>query len=154
LRWTHNDGMADGLDDIDLRMLAALRRNARISVPALADEVGVSRANAYRRLDRLTDDGVIRDFTIRVDPARVGRPISVLILISVQQRRWRDIKDTLAALEGVEYLVATTGEFDYLALIRIADVSVLRDVVLERLHSTPGVVSTRTVFVLDEEHLP
>jgi Lrp/AsnC family transcriptional regulator, leucine-responsive regulatory protein len=145
--------MMDGLDDIDVRMLAALRRNSRISVPALADEVGVSRANAYRRLDRLTDDGVIRDFTIRVDPTRVGRPISVLILISVQQRRWRDIKDTLAALEGVEYLAATTGEFDYLALIRIPDVSVLRDVVLERLHSTPGVVSTRTVFVLDEEHL-
>jgi Lrp/AsnC family transcriptional regulator, leucine-responsive regulatory protein len=138
------------LDPIDSRMLELLRADARMSVNALAERVGVSRANAYRRLDRLQADGVIRGFTVQVNPALVGRPITVLILISVQQRRWRDIKDTLAALQGVDYLAATTGEFDYVALIRIPDVDTLRDVVLEQLHSTPGVVSTRTVFVLDE----
>jgi DNA-binding Lrp family transcriptional regulator len=140
------------LDRIDAHMIELLRADGRKSVNALAEAVGVSRANAYRRLERLQETGVIRGFTVRVDPARVGRPLTAIILIGVEQKRWASIKDTLTGLsvEGVEYLAATTGEFDFLALIRIPDMATLRDVVLKKLHSTPGVVSTRTVFVLDE----
>lgn len=140
------------LDVVDLRMLELLRADGRMSVNALAQEVGVSRANAYRRLDRLQEEGVIRGFTVQVDPARVGRPITAFVLISVQQQKWATIKEVLTGptVDGVEYLAATTGEFDFLALVRIPDMATLRDVVLEQLHSTPGVVSTRTLFALDE----
>jgi DNA-binding Lrp family transcriptional regulator len=138
------------LDPVDAAVVAHLVADGRMSVNALADAVGISRANAYRRLDRLTDDGVITGFTATVDPAKVGLGVVVLVLIGVQQRRWQDIAASLRAIEGVDYLAATTGEFDFLALVRLADVSQLRDVVLEQLQSTPGVVTTRTVFVLDE----
>jgi Lrp/AsnC family transcriptional regulator, leucine-responsive regulatory protein len=138
------------VDAVDLALLDALREDGRLSVSALAVAVGVSRANAYRRLDRLEADGVIRGFTVRVDPAATGRPLAVILLISVQQAGWQKVERALAAVEEVDYLAATTGEFDFLALVRVADVAALRDVVLERLHAIPGVVGTRTVFVLDE----
>lgn len=142
----------DGLDATDLRILELLRSDGRMSVNALASEVGVSRANAYRRLDRMQDEGVIRGFTVQVDAASVGRPITAFVLITVQQQKWQKIKEVLTgpAVDGVEYVAATTGEFDFLALVRLPDMATLRDVVLEQLHSTPGVVSTRTVFALDE----
>lgn len=139
------------LDDIDHAMLEVLTADARISVNAMAEAVGVSRANAYRRLDRLQDEGVIRGYTARVNPEAVGRPLAVILLISVQQAHWKDIQQRLARLEEVDYLAATSGEFDFLAIIRVADVTTLRDVVLERMHAIPGVVGTRTTFVLDEE---
>ncbi|HUG86561.1 MAG TPA: Lrp/AsnC family transcriptional regulator [Euzebya sp.] len=141
------------LDPVDADIVAHLLRDGRISVNALADGVGVSRANAYRRLDRLHDEEVITGYRAVIDPRKVGLDVVVLIMIGVQQRRWQDIAVTLRAIEGVEYLAATTGEFDFLALVRLSDVSHLRDVVLEELHSTPGVVTTRTVFVLDEQGL-
>lgn len=139
-----------GLDPVDADVVAHLLVDGRMSVNALAESVGISRANAYRRLDRLTDDGVITGFSATVDPAKVGLDVVVLVLIGVQQRRWQDIAASLRAIEGVAYLAATTGEFDFMALVRLADVSQLRDVVLEELQSTPGVVTTRTVFVLEE----
>lgn len=142
------------LDAVDSAMVQALRRDGRMSVNALAEVVGVSRANAYRRLDRLTDEGIITGFSARVDATKVGLPVTVLMLIGATQHRWQDIQRSLADLPGLSYMAATTGEFDFLLLIRLPDVSDLRDVVLERLQTTPGVVSTRTVFVLDESGTP
>ena len=138
------------LDPIDADLVSRLQADGRISVNALAEAVGISRAATYRRLDRLHDDGVITGYTAVVDPRKVGLDVVVLVLIGVQQRRWQDVAVTLRAIEGVEYLAATTGEFDFMALVRLPDVAHLRDVVLEELQSVPGVVSTRTVFVLDE----
>lgn len=85
-----------------------------------------------------------------MSPAKAGLDVVVLVLIGVQQRRWQDVAASLRAIEGIDYLAATTGEFDFLAVVRLPDVQQLRDVVLEELQSTPGVVSTRTVFVLEE----
>ena len=140
-----------GLDPIDADLVGHLQRDGRMSVNALAEAVGVSRANAYRRL---ADDGVITGYRAEVDPAKVGLPVTVLVLIGVQQRRWQDVQRSLGDLPGLSYLAATTGEFDFLALVRLSDVSQLRDVVLEHLQTTAGVVSTRTVFVLDESGSP
>jgi DNA-binding Lrp family transcriptional regulator len=147
-------GRLPALDPIDADLVARLVADGRASVNALAEAVGISRANAYRRLDRLHDDGVITGYRATVDPAAVGLDVVVLVLIGVQQRRWQDIAASLRAIEGVEYLAATTGEFDFMALVRLGDVKHLRDVVLEELQATPGVVTTRTVFVLEEYGRP
>ncbi len=138
------------LEPIDADLVAHLLEDGRMSVNALADAVGISRANAYRRLDRLAEEGVITGYAATVDPAKVGLGVVVLVLIGVQQRRWQDVAASLRAIEGIDYLAATTGEFDFMALVRLSDVSQLRDVVLEELQATPGVVTTRTVFVLEE----
>ena len=55
------------LDDIDTAIIDILREDARISINALADRANISRSNAYARLHRLTEAGVIRGFTVRTD---------------------------------------------------------------------------------------
>ena len=139
------------LDDVDRDLTAELAADGRLSVNALADAVGVSRANAYRRLERLREEGVIRGFSVRLDHAALGRPLAAVLLISIRQADWRAIQQRLLEIEEVDYLAATSGDFDFLALLRTADAAELRDVVLERVHAIPGVVGTRTTFVLDEE---
>jgi DNA-binding Lrp family transcriptional regulator len=140
------------LDATDRRIIDLLRSDGRISVNALAEAVGVSRANAYRRMDRLRDNGVIRGFSARVDAALVGRPITAVLLLAVQQKHWRSVRSMLTNLaeDGVEYLAATAGPFDFVALIRTPDMTTLRDVILGKVHATPGVISTQTICVLDE----
>ena len=60
--------MSQPLDDVDRRIVAALVEDGRLSVNGLAGQVGVSRATAYARLDRLRSEGVITGFTATVDP--------------------------------------------------------------------------------------
>jgi DNA-binding Lrp family transcriptional regulator len=139
------------LDDIDRRIVAALVADGRLSVNGLASEVGVSRATAYARLDRLRSEGVITGFTATVDPAKVGHGIAALILVNVEQNEWRAARDELLDLPGVEYLAFTSGGFDMVALVRVPTIEALRDVVLGHLHGATHVRSTQTVFVLDEQ---
>ncbi len=143
-----------GLDETDRRILHELATDGRLSVNALAERVSVSRATAYGRLKRLTDEGVITRFSAVVDPAKVGLPIAALILVNVEQHDWQTARDELAALPGLEYVAFTSGVFDMVLLVRVPDVVALRDVVLVRLHGSPHVRSTQTIFVLDEARQP
>jgi DNA-binding Lrp family transcriptional regulator len=139
------------LDDIDRMLVRELVSDGRLSVNALAERANISRATAYGRFRRLCDSGVIRGFSAVVDPARVGLPITALILVNVEQSNWKVVRDELMALPGLEYLAFTSGGFDMVLLVRVPDVVALRDVVLVRLHGSRHVRSTQTIFVLDED---
>lgn len=141
------------LDETDRRLVAILRDDARLSVSELAQRANVSRANAYQRLARLTEDKVIRRFTVDVDHRAMGHTISALILMDVDQHAWRKVEALVSKLPGVEYVALTTGVFDVVALVRAPDMETLRDLVLERLQSMPEVRSTQTSFVLEEAAL-
>ena len=138
------------LDDVDRSILGVLVADGRASVHAVAQRVGVSRATAYNRIERLVEGGVITGFTAQVDPSKVGLGVAALILVNVEQHAWRQARDDLYSLPGLEYLAFTSGGFDMVLLVRVPDVVALRDVVLVRLHGLPHVRSTQTIFVLDD----
>lgn len=138
------------LDDVDRRMIDELRRNGRLSAPALAEIVSIGRATAYARLDRLTEAGVVTGYTVRVDPESVGLTISALVLVNVRQGSWRDLRERLSALPGVEWLGVAAGRFDFVLLVRADSLGHLRDVALRELQRIDGVRSAETVVLLDE----
>jgi DNA-binding Lrp family transcriptional regulator len=138
------------VDDVDQRLIALLRDDGRLSVNELAVQANISRANAYQRLARLRERGVIRRFTIDVDHRQLGDSITALVLVDIEQHAWRELAGRLVSLPGVDYVGFTTGTADVVLLVRAPDMEHLRDVVLEKLQSMPEVRSTRTSFVLQE----
>ena len=145
---------SDKLDDVDLRILRLLAEDGRLSVNELASRAHISRAAAYARFDRLRANGTIRGFTATIDPERVGLPVTALILVNVDQAHWAEVRSELQELPGLEYLAFTSGAFDMVLLVRVADIHALRDVVLVRLHGLRHVRTTHTIFVLYEQRLP
>lgn len=141
------------LDAIDRQMIDELRRDGRISVPMLAERLGIARATAYTRFDRLVDRGVIRGFTAVIDPSQIGLRVAALVMVNVAQEQWREAQAGLAAISGVEWVGLATGPFDIVLRIRCTDLDELRDVVLVQLHTVPSVVSAQTVVLLDEPPL-
>lgn len=148
--WNTGHSSARPLDDVDRRILAALTANARTSVRSLAEQVHISRANAYARVDRLLADGVITGFSALVDPERAGLATSAYVLLSIQQNTWREVSHALGSLPYVEHFALVGGDFDVLALVRAPNNAELRHVVLEHIQDVPGVRSTRTWLVFDE----
>jgi DNA-binding Lrp family transcriptional regulator len=138
------------LDAVDRLIVDVLRADGRLSVNELAARANVSRATAYQRLTRLRDTGVIRRFTVDVDPRKLGLPLAALVLVNVVQHAWREVGDRLRRLPGVEWLALSTGSFDYVLLVRAPDVDHLRDVILDGLQSMPEVQSAQTLLLLDE----
>lgn len=141
--------MAD-LDTIDLKLLRLLRDDGRMSVASMAERCSISRANAYSRVDRLRESGTIRGFSARVDPEKIGLDIGAVVLLSFQQGDWKKFRETLAEMPEVEYCALTTGPYDALIMVRMADMHGLREFILERIQSLPFVRNSETIFVLEE----
>jgi DNA-binding Lrp family transcriptional regulator len=138
------------LDDIDRQILSRLLGDGRISVRALAEQVHISRANAYTRIGRLVAEDVITGFTAQLNAQRAGLGTSAYVTMSIEQNAWRDISSRLGRIPYVEHVALVTGDFDVLVLVRAPDNLVLRQVVLEKIQAIPGVRSTRTWLVFDE----
>lgn len=144
---------ASSLDDVDEDIIGVLVGDGRISMRELATRVGISRAAAYKRFERLRRSGVIRTFTVNVDHRKTGRPLAAYVHLRVQQRGWRTVSDALAGIPDVEDVSLVSGDVDIVLLVRTADVQSLRDLVLDRLQAMPEVLATSTLFVLDEAQL-
>ena len=142
------------VDQVDEAILQELTAEGRLSINELAGRVNVSRATAYKRVARLEEDGVITGYTALVDPHAAGRDLAALLLITVAQAHWRVVREQLSHLPGLEYLGLAAGRIDFVALVRVADVTELRDVVLDRLHEIDGVQDSQTLFLLDEDGHP
>ena len=141
------------LDAIDHDILQMLQTDGRASIRSVADRVHVSRANAYARINRLIEDGVIRGFGARVDHERAGQGTSAYITLKIVQNSWRTVRERLRQLPGASHIALVGGDFDVLLLVHTPDNRALREVVLTRLQAIPEVLSTRTLLVFEEEDL-
>lgn len=142
--------MAVALDDIDRRILSALTDDGRMSIRTLAEQLHISRANAYARIQRLRDTQVIRGFRADVDPVAAGLGTSAYVTVNLHQAEWRVVAERLRALPGVVHIALCGGDFDVIMLVRVRDNADLRRLVLDAIQGMPGVVSTRTLLVFEE----
>ncbi|OEJ35769.1 AsnC family transcriptional regulator [Streptomyces subrutilus] len=141
------------LDPIDRSIMRLLQADGRASIRSVAEQVHVSRANAYARINRLIDDGVIRGFTARVNHERAGQGASAYITLKIVQNSWRTVREKLRELPGAAHIALVSGDFDVLLLVHTPDNRTLRELVLTRLQSIPEVLSTRTLLVFEETDL-
>ncbi|MBT8474834.1 MAG: Lrp/AsnC family transcriptional regulator, partial [Alphaproteobacteria bacterium] len=71
------------LDATDARILTVLQRKGRISNADLSEEVHLSASACHRRVQRLEDAGIIRDYVALLDPRKLGRPTVVFVEITL-----------------------------------------------------------------------
>ncbi|MBG6183903.1 DNA-binding Lrp family transcriptional regulator [Arthrobacter sp. CAN_A214] len=138
------------LDEVDRKILTELTRDARQSVTAVADNVHISRAHAYSRIARLTDDGVITRFTAIIDPAKAGLKSSAYVTLKVRQHAWRELREKLREVPEIHHIALVGGDFDVLLLVRAEDNVGLRRVIFDQLQSMPGVLDTQTFLVFED----
>lgn len=138
------------IDEISYRILQVLRDHGRISMAALAQEVGVSRSNAYARVEALTDAGVITGYSAQIDPVQAGLGICTLVFVTVHPQRLPEFLEAIAEIPDVESAKITTGEHDVMLLTRGAGVEDVHSFVVGVIAALPQVKSVETVLVLDE----
>jgi Lrp/AsnC family transcriptional regulator, leucine-responsive regulatory protein len=136
------------LDDIDRKILALLRENARRTLADIGAQVSMSVAAVKRRVERLERDGVIKGYTARIDTSMLQDAIEVVMEVYCADRTSPgDIRPSFEHVEEVVTGFTVSGEPDVLLRLRVDSVSHLEEVV-ERLRRDPNVVRTRTMLVL------
>ena len=138
------------LDDVDRRILAALRRDGRLSSRALGAEVGMSAGAVAERVRRLESTGAIRGYGAAIDPAAAGFGMRVLVGLQVDQGTapLQDVVEALLALEEVAEVGIVAGQWDVVVTLQVRDQHHLRELA-ERMWSVPGFRHSESMLVLD-----
>jgi DNA-binding Lrp family transcriptional regulator len=136
------------LDDIDQRIIAALRDDARASFARIGAEVGLSAPAVKRRVDKLRSAGVITGFTAVVEPSALGWTTEGYVELYCQGRTApATIAKAVSRLPEVVDACTISGEADALIHVVAADMRHFEEV-LERIGAEKFVVRTKSVLVL------
>jgi Lrp/AsnC family leucine-responsive transcriptional regulator len=135
------------LDAKDREILALLEADGRRSSSEIARLTSLSAPTVAERIARLKDIGVIEGFTVRINPTKVGLPISAII--EFQPRANTDIEaiSAVCAHPGVHACYRVTGPSLLVLMVRVADNSGLT----EMLQEFTRFGETKTAVILSTE---
>ena len=125
------------LDETDKRIVVELQRDGRIAYADLAPKIGLSPAATRQRVQRLLDNGVVTVVGV-TDPLALGYPVMALLGVQVDGDVVR-IADEVAAIDGVIYVVLSSGSFDLLVEVIAEDTGALLGTINDRLKTIVGV---------------
>lgn len=135
------------MDDIDRKLIALLRADARASLASLAQQLRVARGTVRNRLSKLEDSGVIVGYTLRLKPQVEEQHIRALMTVLVEGNRTEAVIRALRGDPAVSALHSTNGRWDIVAELR-ADSLEAFDRVLARIRLIEGISSTETSLLL------
>jgi DNA-binding Lrp family transcriptional regulator len=137
------------LDSLDVALLRALRENPRAGLQEIARVLGVARATATARLQRLEEAGVITGFGPDVDVAAAGFGVQAFVTLEIAQGALDDVHRDLAAIPGVLEAHATTGSGDVLCRVAASSHEGLQRILVE-LNRSSAVVRSTSVVALSQ----
>jgi DNA-binding Lrp family transcriptional regulator len=135
------------IDDLDRRVLRALRDEPRATLGEMAAMVGVSRTTFKARLDRLWESGLIIGHETQLDLASMGFQVQALVQLNVHQGELGVIADFLMEMPQVIEAFATTGGADVQCRVAARDTPHLQEILLE-ISSCPAVTRTKSSVIL------
>ena len=140
------------LDRTDLRILEILQQDGRISNQELAERVALSPSPCLRRLRRLEELGVIRQYVALVDAQRIGLDLLAYVTVKLEKRGKMPMDEFRARVQTwpeVLACYAMTGDMDYLLRVHVEDLEHFSRLVMNQLLKQPGVVDVKSSFALD-----
>lgn len=136
------------MDTLDRRIIDLLRQNARASYGDIGERVGLSASAVKRRVDRLVADGIIRAFTIQVDPELDGLGTEAYVELFCRGTvAPGELRRILSTVPEVVDAGTVTGSADAIVHMRSRDIASLEGA-LERVRMAPNVDHTRSAVVL------
>ncbi len=134
------------MDETDLVVIRLLASNARMSLRTIASKLGIPYTTLYSRLRRLEESGVIKRYTVMLDHARLGYPITAVTQVSVQGKHIEELEETVAGRPESVAVYDITGEYDMLVIARFRSIGEL-DSFIKWLNKLEGVERTVTSVV-------
>ena len=136
------------MDDLDLKIIRKLVEDSRTSYAEIGRNFGLTRVGIKDRVEKLKTDGVIEEFTVTLNPEKMGKTVSAFFEIDVEPRFLDDVAKGLANDEEVENLYLMTGSSTLHMHALLTDMDALERFVLERVYALKGIMRVRTHVIL------
>ena len=142
------------LDSYDKAILAILQKNARITNQDLADQVNLSTAPCWRRVKKLEEEGVIKQYVALLDPAKVALNTLAYIEVSLTDHTevtMSEFDDFIESTPEVLECYSVSGQYDYLLRVLVKDNLTLESFLMKKLLRRNIVKASNTFFALNQK---
>lgn len=135
------------MDELDGKLVQALRRDGRASVSELAADLGVTRATVKARMDRLRASGEIAGFTVLTRSDVADHAVRGLMMLGIEGRGTERVMRALAGMMDVQAVHSTNGTWDLIVELGTGTLDGL-DECLFRIRRLDGVTRSETSLLL------
>ncbi|MDM0042343.1 MULTISPECIES: Lrp/AsnC family transcriptional regulator [Variovorax] len=139
------------LDNYDIKLLSLLQADSKTSQRQLSEEVNLSPSAVNRRIAALEAAGVIMTTVAVVDPTAVGRPITILVEVKLESERLDlldQVKKSFANCVQVQQVYYVTGDFDFMLVINVKDMSEYEKLTRELFFSAGNIKTFKTYVAM------
>ncbi|WP_458719452.1 Lrp/AsnC family transcriptional regulator [Candidatus Nitrosocosmicus sp. R] len=132
------------IDDLDLKILSELSKDASISVPRLSKKININSSVVYSRIKRLVKRGLIKKFTIVINDEALGFNVKALTGITMDSKLRDNVLAELFKIPEVREVAEVTGRFDVLVTMTARSLDEMHQIISEKVGRIEGVQKTET----------
>jgi DNA-binding Lrp family transcriptional regulator len=137
--------MLNNVDSFDEKIIKILQNDARKPFVEIANTIGLSESAVRRRIKNLTDNNIIKKFTIEINNSEKTSAITLISVASSSEAS--TVTSKLLNLEGVDVVYEITGQYDIAAIISAPAISEINSYI-DEVRKIEGVSDTNTVIIL------
>ena len=141
---------------MDHQIIASLQEDSRLSLSKIADKLGTSSSTAQKHIKKLEDKGVLKGYTVVIDPTKLGYCVTAVVFVQVEGEHLLNVENEIAKEDNVLAVYDITGDYDAALVTKFKDTGSLNAFV-KRLLSMRYVKRTVTNVafnVIKEEFTP
>jgi Lrp/AsnC family transcriptional regulator for asnA, asnC and gidA len=132
------------IDDLDLKILSELSKDASTSVPKLSKKISINASVVYSRIKRLLRKGLIKKFTIVINDEALGLSVKALTGINMDSKLRDNVLNELFKIPEVREVSEVTGRFDILVTMNARSLDEMHQLISEKIGHIEGVQKTET----------
>ena len=137
------------VDDKDIRIIDELIRDSRTPFLEISRKMRISEATVRKRVHDMQASGVIKRFTMDVDPSKMGFATTAVLGIDVKPENFLDVARSLAAMDEVKCLATSSGDHMIMAEIWSRNGADLSRIISDRVGRLPGVFKVCPAVILE-----
>jgi DNA-binding Lrp family transcriptional regulator len=133
------------MDDKDKQIIKILKDDGRAGYGEIGAKINLSEGAVRKRIKTLTDQEVIRKFTVKIGVAEGAEAITLLATNPAHPTQ--EVSKKIQAIPNVETIYEVTGEYDIIAVIGGMNVTEVNECI-EKIRRVEGIMKTNTMIVL------
>ncbi|WP_010181750.1 Lrp/AsnC family transcriptional regulator [Aquimarina agarilytica] len=141
------------MDSIDLKIITALKKNAKQNTKEIANQVGLSVSPTFQRIKKLEKQKIIRGYVAIVDQKKLGNGIIAFCQISIAKHSKKTIDRFKAEIDKINEVLEcnhVSGNFDFLLKIAVTDMDHYHKIVVEKITLIAGVSNIKSNFIIEK----
>ncbi|MEO9964903.1 MAG: Lrp/AsnC family transcriptional regulator [Reichenbachiella sp.] len=139
------------IDQTDLRILELLQKNSKMKMKQIADSIGMTITPVYERIKKMERNGVIENYTIRVNPNRLGYQLVAYCSVTLKEHSQQNLKQFELGVQQLDQVLECShmsGNFDYLLKVVVRDMEDYQLFISNHLAALDNIGQVQSYFVM------